>query len=271
MNVTRNGSLRYELVWVTRDRALRGLPGLAWHLLAGFSLVPAWLLSRKAERRRKIELRFFEHSLAAIGVKIEVVGEPIRGNGTLYLANHISFTDVLALAKLLNARFVAKSEVRRWRLLGRWAERMEALFVDRDARGDAPHQISHLTAALRAGDSLILFPEGTTSDGDDVLPFRSALLAAAMVASRVQPIALSYSDGRRRAYIGTETLGANLLRLAPYRTCLRVEFLAALPAELHADRKQLARAARAAIRAARAPEQQATRPPCADGQRAPAE
>ncbi|HEX8553686.1 MAG TPA: 1-acyl-sn-glycerol-3-phosphate acyltransferase, partial [Sphingomonas sp.] len=106
------------------------------------------------------------------------------------------------------------------------------------------------TRHLHAGGNLALFPEGTTSDGTAVLPFRSALLAAAQAASVVQPIAIRYSDAARRAYVGDESLVANLVRLAPHRARVELVFLPPLPSALNRDRKALARAARAAIQAA---------------------
>lgn len=234
-------------------RALGGLPALGLNAARAFALVPRWLMMPETDLRRRREQRFFARLLAGIGVEIEPVGAPVDEPGTLFVANHISFTDVLALALLLDVRFVAKADVRRWPLIGAWAERLGTLFVERGARGQAGAQVSAIGEVLRGGGRVLLFPEGTTSDGLAVLPFRSALLEAAAVARRVQPVALTYSDGARRAYVGEESLGANLLRLAPHRARLRIEFLPPVEVPAPFDRKRLAGQLRDAISAARMP------------------
>lgn len=232
---------------VAPPRALGGLPALAGHLALAFALVPPWSLSRSTRRRRDLERRFFTRALRAVGVEMKVVGAPVAGPSVLFVANHLSFTDVLALAPLLDAAFVAKADVRRWPGMGRLVEAFGTVFVDRDRRTGVAAQVETLAARLRAGGRVALFPEGTTSNGGGVLPFRTALLAAARHARAVQPIALSYTDGARRAYVGDESLVANLARLAPHRARLRIEFLPPLPDAARSDRKLLASQARGEI------------------------
>jgi 1-acyl-sn-glycerol-3-phosphate acyltransferase len=232
-----------------RARALGGLPALGGHLALAFSLAPIWAATRRPDRRRRLEQLFFRRTLRALGLELDCEGSPSTTPGTLFVANHISFADVLALATCVDAAFVAKSEVRSWPVLGWLAKRFGTLFVTRGRRIDARAQAELLAARLRRGENIIIFPEGTTSDGTSVLPFRSTLLAAAEPASAVQPVAIRYSDAARRAYVGDESLVANLVRLAPHRARLQLIFLQPMPAGPEASRKGLARQARAAIKA----------------------
>jgi 1-acyl-sn-glycerol-3-phosphate acyltransferase len=242
------------------------LPGLLLHLAHAFALVPGWLMMRAGYGRRLREQRFFNYCLQAIGVELDVRGDPASGGGTLFVVNHISFTDVLALAAILDVRFVAKADVADWPLIGNWARRLGTLFVDRTDRRSAAAQAETLAGALAGGADLLLFPEGTTSDGTGLLPFRSSLLEAARFARRVQPIALTYSDGARRGYVGEESLLANLVRLAPHRSSLRIDFLPPLETSLLHDRKSLAMLLEERISAARTPARSGLRRSC-DGER----
>lgn len=247
-----------------RPRALRGLPALAAHLLLAFALVPVWSASRSPSRRRALERRFFARALRAVGVEVRAVGAPTPGPGALFVANHLSFTDIVALAPLINAAFVAKADVRRWPGMGRLVEAFGTVFVDRDRRGDVAAQVEAVARRLRGGERVAIFPEGTTSVGEGTLPFRPALLAAAREARVVQPIALAYTDGARRAYVGDESLVANLVRLAPHRARLTVAFLSPLPDGLRSDRKRLAAAAHAAITSALSDGDRTARAPSPD-------
>ena len=231
-------------------RRFGGLPALAGHLALAFSLAPIWLVVRRPDRRKRLERGFFRGMLRALGLRVTRSGARSTSPGTLFVANHISFADVLALATQVDATFVAKSDVRGWPVIGPLAARFGTIIVERGRSLEAGRQAACLTRHLHAGGNLALFPEGTTSDGTAVLPFRSALLAAAQAASVVQPIAIRYSDAARRAYVGDESLVANLVRLAPHRARVELVFLPPLPSALNRDRKALARAARAAIQAA---------------------
>lgn len=130
-----------------------------------------------------------------IGLKLQVIGRagpgPTPPGATLYISNHTSWLDVLALGAILDARFVAKAEVGTWPLFGWVAKLGRSVFVSR-SRGRTGDEARELSRRLRAGQSLILFPEGTTSDGARVLPFRSSFFAVAGDAARVQPLTVVY-------------------------------------------------------------------------------
>jgi len=140
--------------------------------------------------------RFYHRTLCwLIGLRLQVVGSPAPGgaeNGaTLFVSNHTSWLDVLVLGAVLDARFVSKAEVANWPLIGWVAKLGRCVFVSRN-RTRTGDEADAMTQRLRAGEGLILFPEGTTSDGTRVLPFRSSFFSVASHAARVQPVTVVY-------------------------------------------------------------------------------
>lgn len=136
--------------------------------------------------------RFYHRSLCwLIGLQLRVIGTPCQQPRTLYVSNHSSWLDILVLGATLDARFVSKAEVASWPLIGWVAKLGRSIFVSRN-RGRTGSEVQDLRARIEAGDSIILFPEGTTSDGARVLPFRSSFFSVADAAERIQPLALVY-------------------------------------------------------------------------------
>ncbi len=135
--------------------------------------------------------RFYHRTLCRIiGLKLQVVGRPAPG-ATLFVSNHTSWLDVLVLGAVLDARFVSKAEVAGWPLIGWVAKLGRCVFVSR-SRSRTGDEADDMTNRLRAGEALILFPEGTTSDGTRVLPFRSSFFSVATNAAQVQPVTVVY-------------------------------------------------------------------------------
>ena len=135
--------------------------------------------------------RFYHRTLCwLIGLKLQVVGRPAPG-ATLFVSNHTSWLDVLTLGAVLDARFVSKAEVATWPLIGWVAKLGRCVFVSRN-RSRTGDEADAMTIRLRAGEGLILFPEGTTSDGTRVLPFRSSFFSVAGHAAQVQPVTVVY-------------------------------------------------------------------------------
>ena len=133
-----------------------------------------------------------------MGFRVERRGRQSRAHPTLYLANHVSYFDIMILSALIpGVSFVAKAEVEKWPLFGRLARLQRTVFIDRRGRAARNH-MGELRMRLEAGDNLVLFPEGTSSDGNRVLPFKSALLAAVEQpvegqALSVQPVSIAYT------------------------------------------------------------------------------
>ena len=142
--------------------------------------------------------QFFHRQWCRIfGIQVRVEGRVSPSRPTLFVANHVSYLDIVVLSSVLDAAFVAKAEIADWPILGLLARLQRTLFVER-RRPRAANQRDAIAERLRAGESLILFPEGTSNDGQRVLPFKSALFS---VAERhpegkplaIQPVSLAYT------------------------------------------------------------------------------
>lgn len=144
--------------------------------------------------------RYFRVLAAICGFDVKVRGEIASNRGVpiLYVANHASYLDIIVLGSVLEANFVAKAEVAGWPGFGFLARIARTVFVARK-RGGTASERDALVARLQAGDSLILFPEGTSNDGNRVLAFKSSLFAVAEMAKAhgqtlpVQPVSVAYT------------------------------------------------------------------------------
>lgn len=183
--------------------AIRILLVLAAMAALCFSLVPLQYLALKFRGAWKRRVpRLFHRILARLmGFRIRRVGEMEEGRPLLLVANHTSWTDIIVLSTAGEVSFIAKSEVRSWPLFGFFAVLQRTIFVERERRGKTGEQASEIAARLAAGDAMVLFPEGTTSDGNRVLPFKTALFGAAHAAIKeagtgevvVQPVSIAYT------------------------------------------------------------------------------
>ncbi len=134
------------------------------------------------------------------GLRVHVRGAPAGGRPLLLVSNHQSWADIMALGSVMPLSFIAKSDVAGWPIFGLLAKLQRTVFVERDARGRTGTQADSIAARLTAGDAMVLFAEGTTSDGNTVLPFKTALFGAAHAALKaseaeavfVQPVSIAY-------------------------------------------------------------------------------
>ncbi|WP_259781661.1 lysophospholipid acyltransferase family protein [Aestuariispira ectoiniformans] len=177
------------------------LAGLRASRIIGYTL--AKLVSRLPEvvtRRpmpRRVTREWHARVCRLAGVDVQVHGaEPAKGP-TIFVANHVSYIDIIALGGLIDCSFVAKAEVAGWPIFGYLSKLQRTVFVERRARR-AAGQRDELRSHLEKGESLILFPEGTSSDGSRVLPFKSSLFEAANAECDgeqvwVQPVSIAYS------------------------------------------------------------------------------
>ena len=162
-------------------------------------LVPLqWvLLALRAPLSRHLPMVWHRGVCRILGFKIERYGTMSRSAPTLFVCNHTSYLDISALGGAVPGCFVAKAEVRSWPLFGFLATLQRTVFVERRASRTAHHR-DDMAARLAAGDNLILFPEGTSSDGNRVLPFKSAFfgIAEKPVGGKplvVQPVSIAYT------------------------------------------------------------------------------
>jgi 1-acyl-sn-glycerol-3-phosphate acyltransferase len=240
-----------------RMRALWRIARSVLHLFYGLLLV-ALFFGRRANDGA-VRMHHARHwsigFLRLLGVRLEARGTP-RPGAKLIVANHVSWLDILAIDAVEPSRFVAKAEVRHWPLFGRLAVAVQTLFIERDRARDALRVVHQMAEALQAGDTLAVFPEGTTSDGRELLPFHANLLQAAIATETpVQPVALRFSDATSAysaavEYVGETTLKQSVWAIACAQgLCVHVEVLPA-QSVAHADRRRLAARLREEIAAA---------------------
>ncbi len=147
---------------------------------------------------RKILPQWYHRRTCRIlGIEVERLGRPARRHPTLFVANHVSYLDIEVLGALLKASFVAKAEVATWPFFSWLAKLQETVFVERRVHRAAEHR-DEMARRLDAGDDLILFPEGTSGDGNGILAFKSALFSVAERRPHgepltVQPVSVSYT------------------------------------------------------------------------------
>lgn len=171
-------------------------------LLYPLQLAALWRGSPIAGR---LPVLFHRLILACLGVRITVQGTPASTRPLLLASNHVSWLDIALLGALLPVSFIAKSEVGAWPVIGLFARLQRTIFIERQRRQATGAAAGEIGRRLAAGDCLVLFAEGTSSDGNRVLPFRSALLggvrqalleASPRPAIAVQPVAIAYRGYR---------------------------------------------------------------------------
>ncbi len=146
-------------------------------------------------------------------IDLEVRGRPVVVGPALLVCNHISWLDILVIHATRHCRFVAKSELREWPLIGTLATGAGTLYIERENRKDALRMVKEMACALKDGDVLAVFPEGTTGDGIDLLPFHANLIQSAIEANApIQTLALQFVDATTHQismaakFVGDDTL-----------------------------------------------------------------
>lgn len=223
------------------------------------------------DRRLATVIPYLYHRILcrALGLRLVIRGRRHKRQAVLFIANHSSWLDIPVLSAVIPGSFVAKSEVAGWPIFGQLAKLQRTVFVERERRARTGDSRDEIAARLDSGDSLILFPEGTSSDGNRVLPFKSALFGAAEVdvAGKdgpgpvvVQPVSVAYTrisglpigrDWRPFfTWFGDMELAPHLwqaLQFGPIT--VEIEFHAPLSVREAGSRKALARHCERAVRA----------------------
>jgi 1-acyl-sn-glycerol-3-phosphate acyltransferase len=193
------------------------------HLLMGLLTVYAIFPKlTQAQRNKRIEV-WASAFIAKIAIKLVVNGTPPslakHTGGVLMVSNHISWLDILVIHAAGHCRFVSKADIKHWPILGTLTTAASTLYIERESRRDAMRVVHHMSEALADGDIVAVFPEGTTGNGIDLLPFHANLLQAAIaVNAPIQPLALSFIDSatgqtsQAASYVGDETLLGSLWR-----------------------------------------------------------
>lgn len=216
------------------------------HIFYGFYVVIAQFRFANQVKRDQLLTLWSQKLLQILGVRLEIQGElPDQVGGVLYVSNHISWLDIHVINAWRPMRFVAKKEVGEWPVFGWFAKQLNTLFIDRQKRGHSKNISLQMAQALTSGGQICIFPEGTSTDGLIVLPFKPNLFQAAIDAKVVcQPISITYTherDGaisRAPAFIGDMGLLesiANTVKGAPLKVSLRLSPIC----ERNEDRKSL--------------------------------
>ncbi|MFQ3666517.1 MAG: lysophospholipid acyltransferase family protein [Sphingomonadaceae bacterium] len=236
---------------------------VAGALAATGALVPTYLAVRNLSPRARLRLQtlYLDWLARSIGLRLHVHGEPAPGP-VLFVSNHLSWLDIVALGARLEGAFVAKAEVGRMALVNFLANLRETIYVEREQRSRASDQANRIVERLAAGGNVILFPEGTSNDGLRIFPFKSTLFAGLDQLSevRIQPITIAYTElnglplTRNRllelAWIGDMELAPHAMDVSRLGR-VRADIVAheAVRAADFPDRKALARHCRTEIEA----------------------
>ncbi|MES2565126.1 MAG: lysophospholipid acyltransferase family protein [Pseudomonadota bacterium] len=225
---------------------------LILHIVRGL-LICACVFPFASVARHKYEIRRWSAQLLGLlAVRLHVHGAADESRPLMLVANHVSWLDIASINAVLPVRFIAKSEIRQWPLVGWLAECTRTLFIRRARRRDTAVINTQAKEALLAGDVVAVFPEGGASDGTGLLKFHSSLLEPAIaVQANVQPVAIRYlrSDGSlctEAVYFDRRSTWHVLLAMTTQRRIeAHVWFLQPIDAQLH--RRELVAQARAAI------------------------
>jgi 1-acyl-sn-glycerol-3-phosphate acyltransferase len=211
----------------------------------------------QAERELRVQ-QWATRMLSLMGIRLEVQGTPPAQGPVLVVCNHLSWLDILAIHAARHVRFVSKAGVRNWPLIGTLSNGAGSLYIERERRRDAVRVVHHMTEALRNGDLIAVFPEGTTSDGSELLPFHANLLQAAISSGApVQPTALRFADAasgqtsQAPRYIDDDNLVASLWNVLKAPPLLAVVRFGELQSSQGRDRRAWAHALHADVEALR--------------------
>lgn len=230
---------------------------IAAHVSSGLCTIslqfPRYCQAQRDQRINRWSYRLTE----MLGLHIKVCGVPPKsGQRTLILANHVSWVDIFALNAVSTARFVAKSEVGSWPLIGRLCKGTGTLFIERENKRDTARLNHEIVAALETDQNIAVFPEGTSSDGTSLRPFRSSLLQPAIACQTIiQPVYLRYVDAngslsRTAAYCDDISFGTSMWNLlAGQGITVELHYLDLISATSSDDRRKLTNSIEARIRA----------------------
>ena len=242
--------------------------------------VQAVLLRTNTKLARRFPHWYHRTICRLMGIKLSTAGAVKRDGPVLVISNHVSWLDILVLSAVAPVSFVAKKQVASWPFVSTLAKLQRTVFVDRERRVSVGDTAGEIIGRLASGDTIVLFAEGTSSDGNRVLPFKTSLFAAAKPsaangapdqglvkagrsqapAAVVQTVSIAYTRrnglplgwaGRRgMAYIGDVAMGANAWNIlcgGPLEASIRID--EPVPLAQFKDRKDLARRSERAVRA----------------------
>lgn len=250
-------------------RAVAVLAAVAFFTLP---LMPVQAVLLRVSRRhaRTFPQWYHQRVCRLLGVRLDIVGQVVKDRPALLVANHTSWLDIPVLSAVAALSFVAKKEVGTWPFISALARLQRTVFVDRSRRTAVGAAKNEIIERLKAGDRIVLFAEGTSSDGNRVLPFKTSLFAAAKPsrvndtsepAAYVQTVAIVYThlhgvplgraDRPLVGWYGDMGMAGHawqLLKAGPLDVSIRID--APVPLANFADRKELARHSESKVREA---------------------
>jgi lyso-ornithine lipid O-acyltransferase len=211
-------------------KKIRIFLALALVVASSLVLVPLQMLSMKTGLWPETFILKIWHGmiLRALGMRVHVKGTLSSQRPLLVAANHISWTDIMVLGSFADVKFIARADMAGWPLIGMLSKLQRTVFIERERKRSSGEQASEIANRMAKGDAMVLFAEGSTADGNVVLPFKSTLFGAASMAISegaaqtvfIQPVAIVYTRlhgvplGRRHrpiaAWIGDEDLMPHL-------------------------------------------------------------
>ncbi|MER9315644.1 1-acyl-sn-glycerol-3-phosphate acyltransferase [Mesorhizobium sp. M0659] len=233
-------------------------------------LVPLQLLSMKTGIWRETVILKAWHSLIVrtLGLRIHVKGALSSQRPLLVASNHISWTDIMVLASFADVTFIARADMEGWPLIGWLSKLQRTVFIERERKRTAGDQASEIASRMAKGDAMVLFAEGSTGDGNTILPFKSTLFGAASMAISegaaeqvfIQPLAIAYTRvhgvplGRRHrplaAWIGDQDLMPHLkVLMAEGAIDVEVHFGEPIAFSKGSNRKETSRMMESKVRA----------------------
>jgi len=223
-----------RLLW--RLALLLGL--MLWH-------IPPHLIARRGYHPSPWPRRFLRRAARAAGFDVQITGAPALHRDVFYVANHLSWADILVLGGSTGCAFIAKDDVRTTPIAGWLADQNGTIYIARERRGAVSQQVETVRAAMATHQPIALFPEGTTGDGHALLPFKSALFAVLLPpprAIRIQPVLVDYGrESMLVAWPEGESGLANVRRIlsAAGRRTVTLHMLAPFDPGAQPDRKTL--------------------------------
>ncbi len=227
------------------------------HILAGIAITALVLPFASKAMRLAITCWWCKSLLKCFNIKIITYGKlPDASTAkTMFVGNHISWMDIHSINSIIPLRFIAKIEVESWPVFGYLVSKSGTLFINRSIRKDATRIIDITTDSLLEGDNVCLFPEGTTTEGSHILPFKSSIVQAAINANaNIWPVAIYYpmTNGKpntQMAYAGETTMAESMSRILNLKhPIVQLHFLSPISCQGH-SRQSATKAAFEAITA----------------------
>ncbi|MDV2117279.1 lysophospholipid acyltransferase family protein [Alcaligenes faecalis] len=234
---------------------------IVWIVIGLFSVGLLFPVLRPGGRRVMV-LRMSRLLMLICGVRVIQHGQAVQDRAVLYVSNHVSWLDIFVINSVRCTSFIAKSDIRRWPVIGWLVAGAGTVFIERGQRRAIQVVSQQMASCFERGDAVGLFPEGTTSTGMDVRPFHASLFEAAIALNvDIQPMALLFEQAGQRserfAFVGEQSLVANIwVLLSARQVSVHCHFLDLIPAQFCTEwgRAQTAQNAREQIRAVVCPE-----------------